>query len=209
MEIVFGNQKGGVGKTSLSILFASYLVEKGIKTIMIEMDIQQSITSTRAKEVEIGGSAMPPKPYEVIYTKLADYPKIAEKIKNTDINVVIDLPGKLDDPALVPILKNADIIICPFDYDMRSFISTGTFASVIKKLDKDKQIIFVPNRIKGSMNYELKDQVHAELSVHGLITPPISDRAAIKRVSTFGITEEQKTIVGNVFDTIIKNSKIK
>jgi chromosome partitioning protein len=203
MEIVFGNQKGGVGKTSLSILFASYLVEKGIKTIMIEMDIQQSITSTRAKEIEIGGGALAQKPYEVIYTKLA------EKLKNTDINVVIDLPGKLDDPALVPVLKNADIIICPFDYDMRSFISTGTFASVIKKLDKEKHIIFVPNRIKGSMNYELKEQVHAELSVHGLITTPISDRAAIKRVSTFGITEEQKSIVGKVFDTILKNSKIK
>jgi chromosome partitioning protein len=206
MEIIFGNQKGGVGKTSLSILFANYLAALGKKVIMIEMDIQQSVTSTRNKELEMGG-ALPPKPYEVIYTKLSDYPKIAEKLKATDINVVIDLPGKLDDPHLVPVLKNADLILCPFDYDMRSFISTGTFASVTRKLDKEKQMVFIPNRIK-SMNYELKDQVHEELSKFGLITDPISDRAAVKRLSTFGITEEQITIVGKIFDLIIEKYKI-
>ena len=206
MEIIFGNQKGGVGKTSLSILFANYLAAMGKKVIMIEMDIQQSVTSTRNKELEMGG-ALPPKPYEVIYTKLSDYPKIAEKLKVTDINVVIDLPGKLDDPHLVPVLKNADLILCPFDYDMRSFISTGTFASVTRKLDKEKQMVFIPNRIK-SMNYELKDQVHEELSKFGLITDPISDRAAVKRLSTFGITEEQIAIVGKIFDLIIEKYKI-
>jgi chromosome partitioning protein len=206
MEIIFGNQKGGVGKTSLSILFANYLAAMGKKVIMIEMDIQQSVTSTRNKELEMG-SALPPKPYEVIYTKLSDYPKIAEKLKATDINVVIDLPGKLDDPHLVPVLKNADLILCPFDYDMRSFISTGTFASVTRKLDKAKQMVFIPNRIK-SMNYELKDQVHEELSKFGIITDPISDRAAVKRLSTFGITEEQIAIVGKIFDLIIEKYKI-
>lgn len=207
MEIIFGNQKGGVGKTSLSILFANYLAAMGKKVIVIEMDIQQSVTSTRQKEVEMGTTHLPPKPYEIIYTKLSDYPKIAEKLKNTDINVVIDLPGKLDDPHLVPILKNADLIICPFDYDMRSFISTGTFASVTKKLDNSTQIVFIPNRIK-TMNYELKEQVHTELAKFGLITDAISDRAAIKRLSTFGITEEQIAIVGKVFDLIIEKYKI-
>ncbi len=207
MEIVFGNQKGGVGKTSLSILFANYLVEQGKKVIMIEMDIQQSITSTRGKEMEMNPTNLPPKPYEIIYTKLSDYPRIAEKLKSTDINVIIDLPGKLDDPHLVPVLKNADVIVCPFEYDMRSFISTGTFASVTKKLDPNKQIIFIPNRIKV-MNYELKEQVHEALGQYGVVTDPISDRAAVKRLSTFSITEEQKNIVGKVFDFIIAQSKI-
>lgn len=207
MEIVFGNQKGGVGKTSLSILFANYLIEKGKKVILIEMDIQQSVTSTRAKELEMNAQNLPSKPYEILYTKLSDYPRIAEKLKATDINIVIDLPGKLDDPNLVPVLRNADLIVCPFEYDMRSFISTGTFASVTKKLDANKSIIFIPNRIK-TMNYELKEEVHKALAQYGLITESISDRAAVKRLSTFYITEEQKNIVGKVFDFIIDHSKI-
>jgi chromosome partitioning protein len=206
MEIIFANQKGGVGKTSLSILFANYLVTKGKKVIVIEMDIQQSITSTRNREIELGEN-LPPKPYEVIYTKLSDYPRIAEKLKSTDINIVIDLPGKMDDPHLVPVLKNGDLIVCPFDYDVRSFISTGTFASVIKKLDSAKDIVFIPNRIKV-MNYELKEEVHNSLKKLGLVTDDVSDRAAVKRISTFGITDEQKGIVGKVFDLIIEKYKI-
>jgi chromosome partitioning protein len=206
MEIIFANQKGGVGKTSLSILFANYLVTKGKKVIVIEMDIQQSITSTRSREMELSEN-LPPKPYEVIYTKLSDYPRIAEKLKSTDINIVIDLPGKMDDPQLVPVLKNGNLVVCPFDYDVRSFISTGTFANVIKKLDSTKDIVFIPNRIKV-MNYELKEEVHNSLKNLGFVTDDISDRAAIKRISTFGITEEQKGIVGKVFDLIIEKYKI-
>ncbi len=207
MTIVFGNQKGGVGKTSLSILFANYLVSLGKKVLLIEMDIQQSATSTRKRELETMGENDKTKPYDILFSKLSDYPKIAEKLKNAHIHVVIDLPGKLDDPHLVPILKNADLIVCPFDYDIRSFTSTATFASVIKKIDNAKQIVFVPNRIKV-MNYELRDEVNATLEKMGLVTDAVSDRAAIKRISTFEITEEQKGIVGKVFDAIIENHKI-
>lgn len=206
MNIVFGNQKGGVGKTSLAILFANYLVEKNKKVIAIEMDVQKSIATTRRHEIEFGITLN--NPYEIVYTALSDYPKFANALKNTNINLVIDLPGKLDDPHLVPILKDADVIVCPFDYDLRSFVSTNTFANVVKQLDREKEIIFIPNRIRSSINYELKDKVTEKLSALGYITHPIAERVALKRISTFGITEEQKNIVGKIFDLIIQKSKI-
>jgi chromosome partitioning protein len=206
MKIIFGNQKGGVGKTSLAILFANYLSSQNKKVIAIEMDIQKSMASTRKHEVENGNVAT--NQYEIVYTPLNDYPKFAEALKNTNVNLVIDLPGKLDDPSLVPILKDADVIVCPFDYDLRSFISTVTFATVVKQLDSKKAIIFVPNRIRTSINYELKDKVNEKLSAIGLVTDIITERVALKRLSTFGITEEQKSIVGKIFDLIIQKSKI-
>ena len=206
MNIVFGNQKGGVGKTTLAILFANYLAEKNKKVIAIEMDVQKSIAQTRRYELELDETLK--NPYEVVYTALNDYPKFAAALKNTNVNLVIDLPGKLDDPHLVPILKDADVIVCPFDYDLRSFVSTSTFASVVKQLDKDKEIIFIPNRIRSNINYELKDKVTEKLSLLGHITKPIIERVALKRLSTFGITDEQKAIVGKIFDLIIQKSKI-
>jgi chromosome partitioning protein len=206
MKIIFGNQKGGVGKTSLAILFANYLVEKGKKVIVIEMDVQKSVTTTRRQEIEDGVTLT--NPYEIVYTALNEYQKFAEALKNTNVNLVIDLPGKLDDPHLVPILKDADVIVSPFDYDLRSFISTGTFASVVKELDENKLILFIPNRIRVSINYELKDRVDGKLSEMGFITEPIPERVALKRLSTFGNTEEQKGIVGKIFDLIIEKSKI-
>lgn len=206
MKIIFGNQKGGVGKTSLAILFANYLAEKNKKVIAIEMDVQKSIATTRRHEVEDGNNFA--NPYEIVYTALSDYPKFADALKNTNVNLVIDLPGKLDDPALVPVLKDADVIVCPFDYDLRSFVSTGTFASVVKQLDSKKEIIFIPNRIRASINYELKDKVNAKLTSLGHVTEAISERVALKRLSTFQITDEQRTIVGKIFDLIIEKSKI-
>lgn len=206
MKIIFGNQKGGVGKTSLAILFANYLAEKNKKVIAIEMDIQKSIATTRRQEVEDGVNLK--NPYEIVYKALSEYPKFAEALRNTNVNLVIDLPGRLDDPHLVPVLKDADVIVCPFDYDLRSFASTGTFASVVKQLDSQKEIIFIPNRIRANINYELKEAVHKKLSLHGHITHAIPERVALKRLSTFGITEEQKAIVGKIFDLIIEKSKI-
>ena len=206
MNIVFGNQKGGVGKTTLAILFANYLAEKNKKVIAIEMDVQKSIAQTRRYELELDETLK--NPYEVVYTALNDYPKFAAALKNTNVNLVIDLPGKLDDPHLVPVLKDADVIVCPFDYDLRSFVSTSTFASVVKQLDKDKGIIFIPNRIRSNINYELKDKVTEKLSLLGHVTKPIIERVALKRLSTFGITAEQKAIVGKIFDLIIQKSKI-
>ena len=206
MKIVFGNQKGGVGKTTLAILFANYLAEKNKKVIAIEMDVQKSIAQTRRYEVEFGETMS--NPYEIVYTALGDYPKFADALKNTSVNLVIDLPGKLDDPHLVPVLKDADVIVCPFDYDLRSFVSTSTFANVVKSLDSTKAIIFIPNRIRSNINYELKEMVDEKLSAIGYLTKPISERVALKRLSTFAITEEQKTIVGKMFDLIIEKSKI-
>ena len=180
--------------------------EKNKKVVAIEMDVQKSIAATRRQEMEDGTTL--PNPYEIVYTALIDYPKYAAALKNTQVNLVIDLPGKLDDPHLVPILKDADVIVCPFEYDLRSFVSTGTFANVVKQLDNTKIIIFIPNRIRANINYELKGKVDAKLSALGFITNPISERVALKRLSTFGSTEEQKSIVGNIFDLIIEKSKI-
>ena len=41
---------------------------------------------------------------------------IRDSTKVEQGNLLIDLPGKIDDDALGTILKAADIIICPFKY---------------------------------------------------------------------------------------------
>ena len=48
--ITFANQKGGVGKTTLCALFASYLVGKGHSVAVFDTDPQQSIVKKRASD---------------------------------------------------------------------------------------------------------------------------------------------------------------
>jgi cellulose biosynthesis protein BcsQ len=43
--ICFYNQKGGVGKTTLAMTFAAYLDQKGLNTLLIDLDYQGSLSS--------------------------------------------------------------------------------------------------------------------------------------------------------------------
>ena len=52
-KIVFANQKGGVGKSTLCILFANYLAWKKHDVCIIDTDLQKSISMQRRKDMEI------------------------------------------------------------------------------------------------------------------------------------------------------------
>jgi chromosome partitioning protein len=200
MRIVFGNQKGGVGKSTLCVMLANYLTLIKKKDVLImDMDFQKSIDERRQDDKKVTNGAMP---YEVLSIETTDYALYAEQLKAVDDIIMIDLPGKIDDESLVPILKDADYIICPFDYEKSVFTSTLTFAKLLKYFDKDKQIFFVPNRVKQSINYEIKNSVDLQFSKFGTVTKPITDRVTLKRINTFEINEEQKKVVEEVFDFI-------
>ena len=50
--ILFSNVKGGVGKSTLCSLFATYCAEKGIPTAVVDADLQQSLVRQRKREKE-------------------------------------------------------------------------------------------------------------------------------------------------------------
>ena len=49
--ITFANQKGGVGKTTLCTLFANYLVAHQKKVLVIDCDVQQTISFRRKADL--------------------------------------------------------------------------------------------------------------------------------------------------------------
>ncbi len=200
MNIVFGNQKGGVGKSTLCIMLANYLtLVKKKQVLVMDMDFQKSIDERRQDDrIDFKGEF----PYEVLPIETTDYKHYADQLKGLDDIILIDLPGKIDDDSLIPILKDADYVVCPFDYEKSVFSSTGQFATVVKYFDNDKKIFFVPNRIKSSINYDIKAKVDAELLKFGMITKYITDRVTLKRINTFEIGEEQIKVVEDVFDFI-------
>ena len=200
MKIVFGNQKGGVGKSTLCVMLANYLtLVKKKKVLIMDMDFQKSIDEMRKADEEVFRDAMP---YKVFPIETGDYPKYSEPMNAVEDIILIDLPGRLDDTTLFPILMEADYIICPFDYERQCFSSTMTFARFVKHIDKTKKIFFVPNRIKTSVNYDLKDKIVSEFSEIGTITKHITDRITLKRMNTYEINDEQKKVIEQVFDFI-------
>jgi chromosome partitioning protein len=200
MIIIIGNQKGGAGKSTLTLLLANYLtLAKSCPVAVIDMDYQQSIVQKfdKAKVLENV------EPYEVIPANLESYPLLRKILgKNKDAIILIDLPGKLDDDGLLPIFNSADLVICPFAYDEFTFESTVLFTVVLRKINPKMGMVFVPNRIKANAKFEIMQEVNEQLSKFGQITSPLPDRVDFQRANTFQTPPSLFPIINPVFEQI-------
>ncbi len=206
MIILFANQKGGCGKTTNCIQFANYLSDKGVDLVVLDLDFQKSIIDRREEDLETFDN----KPlYEVMYREINEVSSFLKDFeKSGGGNLLIDLPGKIDDDDMEAILRKADVIICPFKYDRLTMDSTSLFIKILDYLKIEAKLFFVPNSIKKSVKYEIKEQVVGILNTYGMVTPEVSERVAMERVNTLLITDEAKEIVKETYDFIIKKSQI-
>lgn len=200
MIIIIGNQKGGAGKSTLTLLLANFLtLAKNCPVTVIDMDYQQSISQKfdKAKVLENA------EPYEVIPANLESYPVLHQILgKNKRDVVLIDLPGKLDDDGLIPVFNSADLVICPFAYDEFSFESTVLFTVVLKKINPKMSMVFIPNRIKSNARYEIMKEVNEQLSKFGQITSALPDRVDFQRTNTFQTPTSILPVIIPVFEKI-------
>lgn len=202
MVIIIGNQKGGAGKSTLTLLLANYLaLVKGCKVTILDMDYQQSIAQKYEKAKILENA----EPYDVVAFNLQEFPEIENTLKRNPKDVaLIDLPGKLDDDGLIRVFKAADVAVCPFSYDEFTFESTIPFALVLQKINPDVRILFIPNRIKARVKYETRMDVDEQLGRIGQVMPDIPDRIDFQRVSTFQTPLSVHSVVKPVFESIYK-----
>jgi chromosome partitioning protein len=202
MIIIIGNQKGGAGKSTLTLLLANFLTQaKNHQVTIIDMDYQQSIAQKyeRAKLLEND------EPYTVVAASLEHFPGMKNIMcSNKEQIVLIDLPGKLDDDGLIPVFQSADLVICPFSYDEFSFESTILFSVVLRKISEDVPITYVPNRVKANVKYETRMDVDEQLAKLGEVTSALPDRIDFQRVNTFQTPLAILPAVLNAFETIYK-----
>lgn len=202
MVIVFGNQKGGAGKSTLATLFANVLsIAKKRDVFVIDMDYQRTIYS-RYSEAKLLENV---EPYEVLELDLDKYPLIYPELKNNPEQItIIDLPGKLDDDELQPVLETADIFIIPFHYDRNTFHSTSTFNLVTHALNPKAKKFFVPNRVKSTVKHETEEQINEEFRKFGIVTAKIPDSVVIQRTTTKDINPKVIPLINEAFEQIFK-----
>ena len=200
MVIIIGNQKGGAGKSTLTLLLANYLTLVKKRTVtVIDMDYQQSIVGKYEKAKLLENI----EPYEVLAASLEHYPVMLSILsQNKEQIVILDLPGKLDDDGLIPVFQSADLVLCPFTYDEFSFESTVLFSVVLKKINPKVPINYIPNRIKGNVKYETQTEVEKQLSKFGAISGALPDRIDFQRTNTFQTPISVYPLIIPVFEKI-------
>lgn len=207
--VIFSNIKGGVGKTTLCALFASFLVEKGYPVIAIDADLQASLYRHRKREKDVAPEAQVPWNVELIDTSDGDHIKqIVDKLKNVPGIVLIDCPVNLNDRNLEWIYSSTDTAIIPISFDADTVDATGIFVKAFKSVSS-ANLIFVPNRIntaeRKSAELRQREQTTGYLGLVGTVTPAVKQSVAVKRYSTlYPLEKAQTDVLEPAFNKIIE-----
>lgn len=217
--ITFANQKGGVGKTTLCTLFANYLVAHRKKVLVIDCDVQQTISFRRKADLQKYKDVTIPyniQPFNI--ANATNVQNLMTNLRKMQGIILIDAPGNLTQQGLIPIFANSDYIICPFQYEVTSINATATFISFIykirAKLSKDvAQLFLVDNshdkRFGKKEELELWQMTAKRFSEYGLITPMVEYRAEMRRYTTLYLMKTQEVIISPAFDFIYNHIFIK
>ena len=207
MIILIGNQKGGTGKSTLTLLMANYLtqVKKRLLTV-VDMDEQQHLLAKAQRAMILEN-----KPAYPIFGTLnaAQLLSGAAPLPDRPREIVlIDMASKLSDDQ-ISLIARADMICCPFAYDEFSMPPTLLFALVCRKINPGLPFVFIPNRIKGSVSYGTKLESDKALQAFGGVTPGLADKVDFQRITTFHTPNALHALAFPVLDLIYEHYILK
>ena len=209
--ILFTNLKGGVGKTTLCSLFASYMAEQDNPVAVLDADIQQSLFRHRQRELLANPNA--PVSWLLQPLRMQDASQTSaamEKLRQMPCDIIIDCPGNIQDPILGHIFAAADVAVIPFRYDSDSLDATHLFSKVFSTRS-NADMFFVPNCI--AVREELREEVGNQrdkavelLRDFGDVTPRIRQSVVVRQYSTVGhLTSYQRNAVKYAFEPIVQS----
>lgn len=149
------SRKGGVGKSTVSILLATTLaVSAKRKVVLLDCDNQQTVSDTRKLEQQAFGTDTPP-PYEVIpLAPTFVHTFLQANASNYDI-IFIDMPRMTDDSqdsATVQMLTFCDSILIPVLAGRADAMSLQALIKALKRISNFKEEHNFPFEYYGFMN---------------------------------------------------------
>lgn len=145
--IALSNQKGGVGKSTMTVLLASYFhYVRGKNVAVIDCDYPQfSIQTLRERDVKNVEKSellqrllceqyeqVKQKAYPVITSAPDKALEVASRLSETCDFVFFDLPGTVNSPGVLEAIMNMDYIFTPVIQDRMVMQSSLSFVSTIQ-----------------------------------------------------------------------------
>ncbi len=190
--VAFSTQKGGAGKTTLTVLVASYLhYVKGYNVAIVDCDFPQySIHDMRQRDMDAAlkdeyykvlayeqFSRLKKKAYPVVCSRSEKAPEAAAQLlqgENPPDYIFFDLPGTINNESIVNTLATMDYIFTPIAADRVVMESSVKFASVVNEhlvstgKSNIKGLYLLWNMVDGREKtelYEIYEKVCAELGL--------------------------------------------
>ena len=142
--IIFGNQKGGVGKSTCTLLAANAFASApfNLRVKVIDLDEQQTIGILYEGELERGTQPiweLVPYPESITGGKIHKFLKVFNKAMEDSDLLFVDLPGYLDEGGKTDTVSPmADFIFIPFTPSDKDTYSTETY--LLAMMNKVRQV---------------------------------------------------------------------
>lgn len=144
--ISIANRKGGVGKTTLSILLATSLAkDKGLKVCLLDIDSQKSAIDRRRIEQSQNDGLEPPYPIEFVFPKYLTM-ELKHRSENYDV-IIIDVPRLTDsekDTEIITAIVHCDDVIIPTAPAEMDVVSTNDFLKLVRDVEQKRKELNFP-----------------------------------------------------------------
>lgn len=155
ITIAFENPKGGVGKSTLTALFAGYvhaMGENNIKIGVVDIDDMQN-TMGRLRQSESDETENMKDEYEVMNISSSEFINQLDFLKENFDIILVDFPGNLKQNGVIETLHFIDIVIMPFEPNNTDLSATLYFyENVYKNIIKARKDNGMKTTVRGVMN---------------------------------------------------------
>lgn len=185
-------QKGGVGKSTITANLAGELLDKGRSVKILDLDPQESL----ATWASLGKGLLSGRVEHVSTDKPKEFKAAVDRARKEADRVILDCPPGFPDTGLMAALV-ADLVLMPVTPSPLDVIASRKALDLMKdaqaqRRDKKPVIAFVPSRV--AQNTVLGRDLKESLKPLGeTVLPGISQRIAIAEAVLHGLTLREYT----------------